>query len=290
MDKMTEKERQGIHLQLGKFLFGCNLPFRVVENPEFLEFVRLLRPAYQPPRKREVGDAILDRVYDTIEDKLTNAIKGEEVVLMQDGWSTNQQQPIIAHSLQCGKEVHFFNALNTGTNSKTAEYCYTLLDTAIKDVEAKHGCKVIGVVTDNCNVMKSLRSIISNRRPEVIAYGCTSHYLNSVGRKITPAAKIEDVIKVQRYFKSHHHASAALAERNGNRPVLPGSTRWNSQMDCLENFKQNHANYLAIARQFPEKFDPEILQLIKSSSIYDDAEGCLQQAKPVAVSLDKVRS
>lgn len=232
--------------------------------------------------------SILDKIYDEVTDSLTVAISNKEVVIMQDGWSTNQTKPVIAHSIHCGNQIYFFNAISTGTVSKTAEYCTQLLLETIETCERKHNCKIIGVVTDNCSVMLNLRKLIVNIKPEIIAYGCTSHYLNNVGRKLTPQNKIQDIVMIQKCFKNHHFQAAALTDLKGNRPILPSNTRWNSQQKCLTNFIANHTNYLTILRKNPSNFPSDIANLIKRNDLYDDAQTILETATPIAVALDKV--
>lgn len=59
--KTTQNQQHEIDLQLGKFVFGTNSAFRIVENPEF---VSLLRPGYILPNRQKLGDQILDEVYE----------------------------------------------------------------------------------------------------------------------------------------------------------------------------------------------------------------------------------
>lgn len=288
LDGLTEREKLRIHAQCGKFIFACNLPFKIVKNPEFIEFVKILRPAYDPPSEHDIGNKILDKTYDEVTDSLTVAISNKEVVIMQDGWSTNQTKPVIAHSIHCGSQVYFVNAISTGTASKTAEYCTKLLIETIDKCEKQHHCKIIGVVTDNCSVMLNLRKLIVTAKPKIIAYGCTSHYLNNVGRKLTPQNKIIDIVTIQKCFKNHHFQASALNDMKGNRPILPSNTRWNSQQKCLANFITNHTNYLTILRKNPPNFPNEVANLIKRNDLYDDAQSILETATPIAIALDKV--
>lgn len=280
--------RHRIDIKLAKAFYACNTPFRVVENHEFRDALKALRPAYAPPSRRLIANELLDEVYDEVKSNLTKSLKGKEVVVVQDGWSLNQNQPVIAHSLQCGTRTYFFDATYTGTNTKSAEYCFELLEKSIVNCEIQNECKVIGVVTDNCSVMVKLRELISEKYPNLFVYGCNAHYLNCVGVKMTPSKKIEDIITIQKYFKNHHFPSTALTESKGKRPVIPTDTRWNSQIECIDNFLENHAQYLNILRKNPQQFDPKVSSLIKSTELYDDATQWRSVAEPVARALDKV--
>ncbi|ODM96995.1 putative AC9 transposase, partial [Orchesella cincta] len=255
LDTLTAKERHQIDLQVGKMIYGCNLPFAIVENHEFKELLRKLRPAYFPPNRKLIGNEILEEVYMEVKERLTEVIAKKEVTLVQDGW----EQTKLSHA---------------GSATKDADYCLGVLSAAIEECQNVHKCQVIGFVTDNCNSSRHIR------------FGCNAHYLNLVGQKVIPHDKIDNIVKIQKYFKNHHFQSAALSAAKGKRPVLPGLTRWNSQIDCIENYIENHAIYLDLARKNPRKFDSSITQMINDFSLYTAAEKLKSLAKPIAVALD----
>lgn len=58
VDQNTE-----IDMQVARFFFGSNLPFRVVENKEFSKLMELLRPGYQPPNRKTLAGELLDAVH-----------------------------------------------------------------------------------------------------------------------------------------------------------------------------------------------------------------------------------
>jgi len=127
-----------IDLALAKFIFSSNIPFKIVENKEFKSFVKLLKPSYTLPTRQYVADTLLDKVYEEIDGITVTELQGQEVVIMQDGWSNMQNQPVIAHSLALKDKIFFTNAEGTGTNTKSAEYCKTLLEEHIEDAEEKY--------------------------------------------------------------------------------------------------------------------------------------------------------
>ena len=82
------------------------------------------------------------------------------LVLMQDGWTGPQKSPIIAHTVSTGTKTFFLRAVNTGTETKDAEYCHKLFEEEIIKVENVFEAEVIGGVTDNCNTMERTRRIL----------------------------------------------------------------------------------------------------------------------------------
>jgi hypothetical protein len=256
-DTITDKKQEDLTKKLGKFIFSANLPFNVVENKEFQEFVTSMRPAYKLPSHETVGGKVLDRIYDDIEEIVKQELHQKHVTIMQDGWSDMHRSPVIAHSLSNGSNNYFIKAHSTGSSAKTAVFCAQLLEAEIDSVEEKYGCKIVAVVTDNCNTMESMKRIIKAKYPELIVYGCNSHLLNLVGKSLTPENMKSKVVTVQSYFRNNDYERARLSELKGLIPVLPGDTRWNSQLDCFESYIKNQTKYLEISREtrckMPEK-------------------------------------
>ena len=54
------------------------------------------------------------------------------VTLIQDGWTTVSNDPIIAHSTHNGRKPYLISAVDAGSHSKTAEYCTQAAKDAIK--------------------------------------------------------------------------------------------------------------------------------------------------------------
>lgn len=293
---MSQKEKEAIDLHLGRFLFSADISFNIVENEFFQKFLSALNPAYTLPSNVTLGTTILDKVYQEVEDEKSVKLKNATVVLQQDGWSTNHNDPVIAHCISAGGQTHFLSAINTGTNEKNAQYCYQLLQKAKEDAEAKYGCEVVGVVTDNCSTMKSLQELVKTNFPNMEAYGCNAHLKNLLGDKFTPADLKTAVNTVQVYIRGHHATGQALKDLKGLRPVLPGSTRWNSQIDSFINYCQNHSKYLEIVRNLKTKTGSEVTKLaeikkiLQNPLIYEQLEEVIKTLEPICVGLDKVNS
>lgn len=289
VDKVSPDEQKLLNKKLAKCMYSANLPFQLVENVEFLDFMKTIRPQYKVPTRFELADGLLKSTYDEVKQSVRNDLKGKEVTILQDGWSTNQNSPVIAHSVSTGTKSYFIKAENAGTNKKDAEYCKKLLEDTINELEEEYECKVIGTVNDSCNVMKSMRIKILEDYPELYAYGCHSHLLNLVGKDLTPEELRKKIVKVQTYFRNHHYESESLKEKKGLRPKLPGDTRWNSQLDCFDNYLKNNAKYLEISRDPKSSVTPEIKQIIRDDQLYQELTEATSVLLPVAKALDKVK-
>ncbi|OXA53939.1 hypothetical protein Fcan01_10606 [Folsomia candida] len=237
MYKMLPRTKDKLDESLGKFIYSANLPFNVVENEYFCKFVGLLNPSYVLPKHETVGGFLLDNEFKRTELELTKQLENQKVVLAQDGWSTIQQEPVIAHSAICNGQSFFLGAEATGGYPKTAEFCYSLFEKQLKQLETIN-CEVVGLVTDNCNTMLALQNLVKKNNPNVIVYGCSPHLLNLVGQHYTNKELMDKVIQVQKYFRNHYYARADLKSSKGKRPVLPMPVRWNSQTDCWDGLTE----------------------------------------------------
>ena len=81
---------------VSKFFFGCNIPFSVVEHPLFLDLVNNLRPGYQPPTKKALGDKHLNEVHTNPKTKMKEDLQGKTVTVVEDGWSNIHNEPVVA--------------------------------------------------------------------------------------------------------------------------------------------------------------------------------------------------
>jgi len=139
---LSKREKSKIDKMMGKFMFSGNIPFRIANNHYFKEFVRLLNPAYRVPSRLTLGNEILESVYNEVHSKMKNELKGRKGCLLQDGWSTSQNEPVISHCIHIDDTVHFLTAEKTTNNPKTAEYCFQLLEQAIEKSEKNLNAKL----------------------------------------------------------------------------------------------------------------------------------------------------
>ena len=128
--------------RLLSFLYGCTLPFSIVEHLLFKSLVSSLRPGYQPPSRQVVSNKLLDKCHDKYQAFMKQLLNNKTITMQQDGWSSVQNDPVIATSVVSDGKGYFVDAKDTGTTLKTAEACKAMF-------EDYHGCKIRYFVTDN---------------------------------------------------------------------------------------------------------------------------------------------
>lgn len=64
LDMLSSTEEAELNEFLAEFIFGCNLPFTVVESPHFKKFINKLRPSFASkiPSRKTLITTLLDQV------------------------------------------------------------------------------------------------------------------------------------------------------------------------------------------------------------------------------------
>ena len=75
-----------------------NSPFSIVEHPEFLKLITMLRPGYQAPSRHKISDGLLDDLYVSMQSDCKERLADQTVSMMLDGWSNIHNEPIVCIS------------------------------------------------------------------------------------------------------------------------------------------------------------------------------------------------
>lgn len=288
------KMQQQLDQQVARFFYACNIPFAVAEQQEFKQLISMLRPGYRPPNRKAIGGVLLDNVYDSLQKDMAPHLKDKPVTLIQDGWSDIHNSPVIAHCIHTGSKAYFLSSDETGANKKTSDYCAELAKTAMSVAAAKYGCHVKAVVTDNEKKMLKMRDILHCDDESLVVYGCGAHWLNLLGQDITPSKVVSQIVEINKYFRNHHAAGSLLHEKSGSvKPQLPGDTRWNSQLDCIQTYLTNRPLIVLIIAEQDDAdsvIDSHILKLISNIGLLNEAKNLHAQLQPVANALDRLQS
>ena len=277
--------------QIAKFFYACNIPFNVAEHPQWLKMIELLRPGYLPPNRKALAGPLLEKTHGEIELNMQEDLHQKEVTLIQDGWSDIHNTPVIASSIHAEDKSYFLSAEQTGANKKTKEYCATIALDAINQCKTKYNCNVKGLVTDNEKKMVAMRTILKEEKPDIIVYGCASHWCNLLGQDITPASVIKQVVEVNKFFRNHHIPNSLLSDITGSvKPQLPNETRWNSQIECCKSYIRNRPYMMLICAQNEEEIEPRIRTIINNIGLFNEVKSLVEQLSPIAQALDKLQS
>ena len=190
----TSKDlKQSLDRQFARAFFSCNIPFNVAEHPEFKALIQMLRPGYDVPTRKTLGDQLLDDVYGGAQQTMKEAIQGKNGTIIQDGWSNVHNDPIVATSVQVEGNTFFLDSVDTGSMTKSAENCKKLCQDSIKMAKDQYNCTITAVVTDNAANMNKMRQGLKEDDPNLTVYGCSAHLLNLLGSDVTPKDVMQHV-------------------------------------------------------------------------------------------------
>lgn len=285
--KTNSNSSHKLDLLIGKFFYANNIPFNVAEHQTFLELISTLRPGYIPPSRKALSGPLLDEVVQEIEEATRSVLTGKTVTLIEDGWSNIHNDPIISTCIHSNGKAYFLNAVDCGSNKKNANYHTEIIQDAITTAKSKYNCEVKAIVTDNAKVMEKTRESLEEVNENFLTYGCSSHLINLLGQEVTPDTVIKHVVKVQKFFRNHHIPAGLLREEQDSvKPQLPGDTRWNSQLHCVESFLRNRPYFQKIVENNENEITKDIAQLINDYHLYKQCKDLLIQLKPLSLGLD----
>ena len=105
---------------------------------------------------------------------------------------------------------------------------------------------------------------------------------------------MNQIVEINKYFRNHHAAGSLLDEKQGSvKPQLPGDTRWNSQLDCIQTYLTNRPLMVLIVAEQDDPhsvIDARIVKLINNVGLLNEAKSLHAQLQPVANALDRLQS
>ena len=167
-----------------------------------------LRPGYEPPNRKLIANELLEKVHEEVTHSINSAMKQTSKVLtvMQDGWSSCSNDPILAHSVHDGENSTLISVVDCKAEKKTAEYCLEKICEAIDHLKVTKNKEVFAVVTDNEAKMNKMKMLLVQKHPKMVVYGWSAHYMNLLESEVSHPAVLKHIIEVQKFFRKKHQA------------------------------------------------------------------------------------
>nr|XP_048705880.1 uncharacterized protein LOC125636583 [Caretta caretta] len=219
--------------------YATNSPFRMIENPHFVNMVQSLRSGYSPPNGADVAGKLLDKAYGREIEQCAKGLEGEIVNLSLDGWSNVHNDPVVCACVTTEEgNVFLPETIDTSGNAHIAEYFQEVAVKATTNCEKKFKYLVCSLVIDNAaNVSKMRRNL--EEISKLTTYGCSAHLTHLLVKDFSVPEIKANVVEIAKYFRNNHFAAAALKKVGGTKLTLPQDVRWNSVVDCFEHYIKN---------------------------------------------------
>lgn len=248
--ELTDAEVAAIDEELARFCFGEGLPFSVLSSPWLRNALGRLNKSWLAKTRLsewKLRFSMLDdeaaRVEAAIGDRIARAFA---IVLLSDGWSGVQKRHVLNIMLAVPTPL-FIENIFTNADKVDGEYQAQLFG----DVLLRYGDKVKAVCTDNASVMRKTWRLLRDKFPSLWTYGCAAHAFNLHAKDICKLEEfvglIKDMSTITSFFSRtlQAHGLATLRKHQlatfGKEIalVLPGLTRWNSQVDSAMSIIKN---------------------------------------------------
>lgn len=76
--EITKSRKKRIDQAWVKAFVGCGIPFSAIENPFFIDAIKSLHPAYDPPSRNHLSGTLLNYEVIKINSKVENILKNAE--------------------------------------------------------------------------------------------------------------------------------------------------------------------------------------------------------------------
>lgn len=131
----TPEKKLLIDEEVAKFFYANAISFNAADSAAYSTMFSVTRPGYKPPNRKQLSGPLLDKVEESVSKQLANQLKECTITLIQDGWSSIKNDPIIASSIHTGTVVgpqtFLLNTVDCSSESKTADYCFNLISSDI---------------------------------------------------------------------------------------------------------------------------------------------------------------
>ncbi|RMZ93054.1 zinc finger BED domain-containing 1-like, partial [Brachionus plicatilis] len=88
--------------KLLKFVLSASLPFRIVENKEFVDFVHELDNNYSIPKRKNLSGKILNEEFDRTVIRIKSCLaKASSISITLDLWTSIQNYPYMGVTCHC---------------------------------------------------------------------------------------------------------------------------------------------------------------------------------------------
>ncbi|XP_073526372.1 uncharacterized protein [Phyllobates terribilis] len=290
--RTSRLEKELIDEKIAQFIYATNSSFRLTENPHFINMVQSLRPGYSPPSRADVAGKLLDQMYDREMEQCATALEGKIVNLSIDGWSNVHNDPIVCACITTEEgKVFLTQTTDTSGNAHTAEYLQEVAVKARTTCEQKFKCLVRSLVTDNAaNVSKMRRNLEEQGgNTKMLTYGCSAHLLHLLAKDLSVPEIKANVVEIAKYFRNNHFAAAALKRMGGTKLTLPQDVRWNSVVDCFEQYIKNWPILMTLCEENRDKIDGTVTAKILNIGLKRNVEHMLSFLKPISQALNKIQ-
>ncbi|KAM0918616.1 hypothetical protein ACQ4PT_008738 [Festuca glaucescens] len=244
INEALNKERtQQTARYVARWMYTHAIPFNAIDNDEFVEMVEAIGcfgPGFKPPSPYDLRETLLKAEYartqsflkDREEDKLKNGC-----TIMTDAWTDMKRRSIMNLCTNTSEGTTFMKSKEMSDVSHTSDVIFTLVDKAIEEAGPDH---VVQVVTDNASNNMGAKTMLKDKRPNILWSSCATHTINLMLQGIGNLPKFKKTIDQAKSFTifvyGHHRTLSCMRSFTKKKEIIrPGVTRFASSFLTLQS-------------------------------------------------------
>jgi Protein of unknown function (DUF 659)/hAT family C-terminal dimerisation region len=273
---MTEQDQKLIISAMADFIFGDGIPLSLVESKLFRNFLSLANPHIRMPSRRTLSEQLLNEKYNEAYMAVDIAIRdAPSLSLIFDAWTNVNHEPVVGFVIATPRPF-FWKAVHSEDNRHTADYFVEQCSSIIDHFGAQ---KFTAIVTDNTSTMIKSWRMLEVKYPGIVCLGCLAHVINLLIGDIfkipLPKGVVDKCNAVINFFNRSSLCDMIFQKKREELSisrdlVAPVSTRWASQISCLESFMINKAalQLVMLDPYISSKIDPELKQVVLTEAFF----------------------
>jgi len=295
---ITADDQKKSEKEMSDFIFGDGVPLNTVDSPLFRKFVAGLNPHFNLPSRRTLSETLLDGAYDETFSNIEREIKEAfSLSLIFDAWTNIRHEPVVGFVITTPKSF-FWKALHSEDLRHTADF---YVEQCSKIIDAFGADKFAAVVTDNASTMTKAWRIIEAKYPGIVCFGCLAHVLNlligDIFRVTLPSDLMNTCGEVIKFFGRSSICDMIFqkkrAELSISRDLVePVTTRWASQISCLESFLINKAvlQQVMLDDRIASKIEPRLKKAMLDDDFFTEVTRLYVVLRPLKDLIDVLES
>ncbi|GBB92994.1 hypothetical protein RclHR1_20980003 [Rhizophagus clarus] len=204
----TSKPQESL---LTRAFCSTGISFNVIENEDFILFLKKACPSFKIPSRGSLSNALLNQEFKHLQSIFRSTLsESPTYCLISDGWSNVQRTSIVDYMISAPKPI-FFKATAFKEERHTAENIAKGLEATMEEAGIN---KFSAIITDNAPNMKAAWKMLKQKYPKKIFLGCWVHGIHLWMKDILNIDWTKDILekakKLSNYFYNHQVALATL--------------------------------------------------------------------------------
>ncbi|CAB4413287.1 unnamed protein product [Rhizophagus irregularis] len=277
----------------------CGIPWHVIENPFFIEFLKTLRPGYTPLSKELLSGKLLSQETAVVNIQVIKELKNTaNLTLSCDGWTNSANESIWNFLIYTPNHKEYLWCLkDLSSESHTGEFLAKTIEEIIDDIGL---AKFSAIVTDSGANIRNARQIITEKYKNILNVRCMAHAINLISKDICSTSFANRILTkcntIVTYFKKSHQGGSALREEakacdiNGGGLKKCADTRWHTMYDCVDSIMRHKVPLENLKCEKPETLSTAVLSVLRSRAFFDDVRALAFTLRPIKQSIAALES